>query len=661
MVTRKSGVITRQPQQDPRTPAQLPGQVSDLPCVDCLDQPPLTGRARQTAPARIGFWLVALILTATMLGTTLPTPLYVIYQAQWHFSAGVVTVTFAVYAAAVMATLLLAGHSSDQAGRKPVLAAALGASALSTVVFIVAPDVGVLFIGRILSGLSAGLMTGTATATLTELSRPGRRASVVATAANMFGLGLGPLVAGLFAQYLPHPTVLVFEVYLGVLAAVGGCLLLVPEPVLSRRRPVLRFTGLSIPSPGRGEFIAAATAGFAAFSLIGLFAALAPTFLGTDLHQTSHAVQGAVVFLLLGVGTATQLLLARLRSRRVMMGGLGLLLAALALIVAALAQASMALFLTGTVIGGTAVGAVFLGSLATANRMTSPERRGQTISTYFVACYCGLIIPVIGVGVASGFVGDLPAVLAFSILLAALCLYSLEHIRRVSLCGPVAARTTFPPLLYLQQQLVGRNEERVLMDQAADNYDRMRPQGIHHHARAKFDEVVRADDPVLVFGNHIIEPRLELEQVDVLPSPAQCPFHMRHESCVCVPCRRPQLERLLECRHPRVRVQADVAERAVLPRPHLQLAGAHSLAHIDTIFNEWPEDPALLVNAVEERTDMTPGDRDDLGGLRRLRGGCHNLTFALWTAVSSLPPGWRQPRPSLAVRSRRPGRRPATR
>ena len=76
-----------------------------------------------------------------MLGTTLPTPLYVIYQAQWHFSDAVVTVTFAVYAAAVLATLLLAGRSSDQAGRRPVLAVALGASALSTVAFIFAPDV----------------------------------------------------------------------------------------------------------------------------------------------------------------------------------------------------------------------------------------------------------------------------------------------------------------------------------------------------------------------------------------------------------------------------------------------------------------------------------------------------------------------------------------
>ncbi|MDX6340413.1 MAG: hypothetical protein QOH87_551, partial [Trebonia sp.] len=240
---------------------------------------------------------MASVLAAVMLGTTLPTPLYVIYQAQWHFSAAVVTVTFAVYAAAVMATLLLAGRSSDQAGRKPVLAVALGASALSTIVFILAPDVGALIAARIVSGMSAGLVTGTATAALTELvpASAGRRASLAATAANMGGLGLGPLIAGLFAQYAPHPTVLVFEVYLAVLAAAGLCLLLVPETVHARRRPALRFAGLGIPEQGRGEFIAAATAGFSAFALLGLFSALAPTFLGTVLHQGSHAVQGAVV------------------------------------------------------------------------------------------------------------------------------------------------------------------------------------------------------------------------------------------------------------------------------------------------------------------------------------------------------------------------------
>src|SRR6266699_1820411 len=364
----------------------------DQPCADCLDHSLGAGRRKPAVPRRGEFWLVALILAATMLGTTLPTPLYVIYQAQWHFSAAIVTVTFAVYAAGVLAALLLAGRSSDQAGRRPVLAVALGASALSTVVFIVAPGVGALLAARILSGLSAGLMTGTATAALTELvpAPAGRRASLVATAANMGGLGLGPLIAGLFSQYAPHPTTLVFEVYLAVLAAAGLCLLFIPETVSPRQRPAVRLTGLGIPERSRGEFIAAAVAAFAAFSLLGLFAALAPTFLGNVLHEDNHAVQGAVVFLLFAAGTAIQLLLSRFPSRRIMVAGLGLLLPALA----------------------------------------PPGRRGQIVSTYFVACYGGLIVPVVGVGIASGFIGDFPAVLALSVLLAALCLVALACVGR---------------------------------------------------------------------------------------------------------------------------------------------------------------------------------------------------------------------------------------
>ncbi len=386
--------------------------------------------SRRTTRRRVAFWLLAFVFAATMLGTTLPTPLYVIYQDQWHFSAAMVTVIFAVYAAAVLATLLLAGRSSDQAGRKPVLAAALALSALSTLAFIFAPGDGVLLVARVLSGLSAGLMTGTATATLTELvpASAHRRASLVATATNMGGLGLGPLIAGLFAQYGSHPTTLVFEVYLAILAAAGLGLMFVPETVSPRRRPVLRFAGLGIPERGRGQFIAAAVAAFAAFALLGLFSSLVPGFIGGVLHQDNHAVQGAVVFGMFAVGTVTQVALSVFSSRGVVLAGLGLFLAALALILAALAQAGMALFLAGTVVGGMAVGAIFLGSLATANRLAPPERRGQAISAFFVACYAGLIIPVVGVGVLSGFTGIFPAVLAFSLLLAVLCLFSLARI-----------------------------------------------------------------------------------------------------------------------------------------------------------------------------------------------------------------------------------------
>ena len=208
-----------------------------------------------------------------------------------------VTVIFAVYAAAVLAALLLAGRSSDQAGRRPVLAGPSASSALSTSRSSWLPTSGaprrpgpVRAVGR------PDDRHGDGRADRTGPASAGRWASLAATAANMGGLGLGPLVAGLFAQYAPHPTTLVFEVYLAVLAVAALSLRLVPEMVEPASSASLRFAGLGLPERGRGQFLAAVVAGFAAFGLLGLFSALAPAFLGSIMHQDSHAVQGAVVF-----------------------------------------------------------------------------------------------------------------------------------------------------------------------------------------------------------------------------------------------------------------------------------------------------------------------------------------------------------------------------
>jgi MFS family permease len=403
----------------------------DRPCVDCLDQSVADREPTWRLSRPAAFWLIAYAFAVTMLGTTLPTPLYVIYQAKWHFSTSLITLIYAVYAVGVLVALLGAGRSSDQVGRRPVLAVAIVLSIASAITFIFAPGVGWLFLGRVLSGLSAGLMTGTATAALTETARhgSGRRGSLVATTANMGGLGLGPLLAGLLAQYAPHPTVLPFVVQLGLVAIAGLGLYVVPETVAQRSALSLKFRGLGIPA-GRAEFIAAGCAGFAAFSLLGLFSSLVPTFLGSVLHDTSHAVAGEVVFLAFAVAACTQLAGSRLPSRPVTLAGLGVFMAALALLVAGLSAASMPLFLVSTVVSGVSVGAVFMGSLATANRVAPAESRGQVISTFFVFAYVGLTVPVIAVGYGSQAFGDFPAVLGCAIALAAIALASMTVIRR---------------------------------------------------------------------------------------------------------------------------------------------------------------------------------------------------------------------------------------
>jgi MFS family permease len=397
----------------------------DRPCADGLGQSALRLN-RPAVPRETAFWLVAYVFAAVIMGTALPTPLYAIYQHRWHFSSGVLTLIFAVYAVAVLATLLLAGRSSDQVGRKPVMAAALGFSAASTVLFIVASSPGWLYPARILSGVSAGLMTGCATAALTEMVRKSatRRASLVATAANTGAAALGPLLAGLFAWYLPRPTTLVFEVYLGFLAVAALAVAFIPETVTRRERPSLRFTGLATPVDGRREFIAAGVAVFAAYALNGLFASLVPGFTTAMLHHANYAVAGAVTCLFFASGGLTALSLVRFNSRPVLLGGLGAFLVGLALVVAGMSVTSLTLFLVATVIAGSAFGALVIGSLSAANRLAPAESRAQVLSSYFMFAYAGLAIPVVGVGVAVDYVGNFRAVLGCAIALGLLCVLS---------------------------------------------------------------------------------------------------------------------------------------------------------------------------------------------------------------------------------------------
>src|SRR5947199_1927134 len=64
---------------------------------------------------------VAYAFLVTMIGTTLPTPLYPIYQQRFGFGELMITVIFAVYAVGVIFGLILTGRLSDEIGRRPVL------------------------------------------------------------------------------------------------------------------------------------------------------------------------------------------------------------------------------------------------------------------------------------------------------------------------------------------------------------------------------------------------------------------------------------------------------------------------------------------------------------------------------------------------------------
>ncbi|WP_407562878.1 MFS transporter [Streptomyces sp. 184] len=352
---------------------------------------------------RIGGWYLAAagVFAVGMAGTTLPTPLYGLYEEEIGFSEFMVTVVFAVYALGVIAALLVAGDFSDVLGRRPVLLVAVGLSAASAVCFLAETGLPLLFAGRLLSGFSAGLFSGAATAAVLELAPPELRgqAAFAATAANMGGLGCGPLLSGILAEYAPWPLRLPFLVHLALLAAAFAVLRVLPESVAPRTpRPPLRPQGMVVPRETRGAFVPAALAAFAGFSVLGLFTAVAPGFLAQTLGEENLAVTGAVVFSVFCSSTVGQFLMGRVGERRALATGCLVLTAGMALVASSLLAESLPVLVAGAVVVGLGQGLAFRAALTDVSAVAPDEHRGATISAFFVVAYTGISLPVVGVG-----------------------------------------------------------------------------------------------------------------------------------------------------------------------------------------------------------------------------------------------------------------------
>jgi MFS family permease len=92
--------------------------------------------------SRAAYILMASIIGLALFASGTPSPLYETYRALWGFTPVVLTLVYATYALGVLASLMLAGPVSDQAGRRTVLIVALAALMLATVVFMMANSVG---------------------------------------------------------------------------------------------------------------------------------------------------------------------------------------------------------------------------------------------------------------------------------------------------------------------------------------------------------------------------------------------------------------------------------------------------------------------------------------------------------------------------------------
>jgi len=360
-----------------------------------LDAPavPRTGLVSQAA----AFYLLASITMSFLAGSSAPTPLYPLYQAQWGFSPVTVTVVFGIYALALLAALLVAGRLSDHVGRRPVLIAATAMQAATMLVFASADGVSGLLFARIVQGLSTGAAIAAVGAGMLDLDKA--RGAVANAVAPPLGTAFGALAGGVMVHTLPAPTQMVYLVFAVVFVLQGLGVWLMAETNTPRPGAWASLTPrFSLPFATRRPMLLAVPVLVAAWSLAGFYASLGPGLVHGVFGLDSSLLGGVALFVLAGSGAASVLWVHGRSPSTTMSFGAAALLAGVAVIGVSLATHAAALYFVGTAIAGTGFGAGFQGAVRSVVAFATPRESAGVLSIVFVVSYLAMGVPAVGAG-----------------------------------------------------------------------------------------------------------------------------------------------------------------------------------------------------------------------------------------------------------------------
>jgi MFS family permease len=372
----------------------------------------------QFRPARV---LVILAVAVAMVGSSLPSPLYGLYQAHLHLDHVWLTAVYGNYSVGTVFALFVLGRVSDRIGdRRLLLFAALAATILGAVIMALAHGLPTLLIGRFFAGMGTGCIMGPATAALVELDprRDRVRAAVIATVAVTSGITSGVIISAIALEAGVAPTIAPFV----ILAVAAGMILLAlrlvtwaPVEVVAAapHAATPHAAGMGEVGPGAGALLreaglpfVLACAGMAtAWMVGGCFLALGALFARRLAGIEDPALAALTVAVFQIVAGCAQLGGRNQPPRRLVIGGVAMAAFGLSLATLAAAIGSAALFCVGALFTGAGYGCGFSGAAAIGSRSAPARGRATIVSFTYIAGYLGNLVPVLALGVIADHFG----------------------------------------------------------------------------------------------------------------------------------------------------------------------------------------------------------------------------------------------------------------
>ena len=180
-----------------------------------------TSEPHSTTPARAGLVLVSLILVAGVANLNLSVANVALPEIGQAFDSSQTTLNLIAvgYSLGLAASVLWLGALGDRYGRKLMLVAGLVLSVPASLLAAFAPSDEILFVARVVGGLSAGMAYPTTLALIAALwsGQPRTRSIALWSAIGGGIAALGPLIAGILLEYFRWGSV-----FLVTLPLVGG-------------------------------------------------------------------------------------------------------------------------------------------------------------------------------------------------------------------------------------------------------------------------------------------------------------------------------------------------------------------------------------------------------------------------------------------------------
>ncbi len=146
--------------------------------------------------------LIALTVLVDVIGIGIIIPVLPFYVQSFGAKPSVITLLFAVFSLFSFLSAPFLGSLSDKIGRRPVLIVSILSTAIGWIVFAMANQIWVLFLGRIIDGMAAGNLP-IAQSYLTDISKNDKeRTENIGFIGAIFGIGfiIGPMIGGLLSS-----------------------------------------------------------------------------------------------------------------------------------------------------------------------------------------------------------------------------------------------------------------------------------------------------------------------------------------------------------------------------------------------------------------------------------------------------------------------------